>query len=104
MDYRGRSWRRAVARFAIGGLAGALLLVLGFAPSAFAAPVSHFAINNVALTEGNAGTTNLTFTISYTGTSNTISVDWATADGTRHGARGLHGVLGHGLLHGGRAR
>ena len=82
MDYRGRSWRRAVARFAIGGLAGALLLVLGFAPSAFAAPVSHFAINSVGLTEGNAGTTNLTFTISYTGTSNTISVDWATANGT----------------------
>ena len=82
MDYRGRSRRRAVARFAIGGLAGALLLVLGFAPSAFAAPVSHFAINSVGLTEGNAGTTNLTFTISYTGTSNTISVDWATANGT----------------------
>ncbi len=82
MDYRGRSWRRAVARFAIGGLAGALLLVLGFAPSAFAAPVSHFAINSVGLTEGNAGTTNLTFTISYTGTPNNISVDWATADGT----------------------
>ena len=82
MDYRGRSRRRAVARFAIGGLAGALLLVLGFAPAAFAAPVSHFAINSVGLTEGNAGTTNLTFTISYTGTKNNISVDWATADGT----------------------
>ena len=73
---------RAFARFAIGGFAGAVLIVLGFAPSAFAAPVSHFAINSVGLTEGNAGTTNLTFTISYTGTKNNISVDWATADGT----------------------
>ena len=82
MNYRGRSWRRALARFAIGGFAGAVLIVLGFAPSAFAAPVSHFAINSVGLTEGNAGTTNLTFTISYTGTKNNISVDWATADGT----------------------
>ena len=82
MNHRGRSWPRAMARFAIGGLAGAFLIVFGFAPSAFAAPVSHFAINSVGLTEGNAGTTNLTFTISYTGTSNTISVDWATADGT----------------------
>ena len=71
-----------MARLAVGGLAGALLLVLAFAPTAMAAPVSHFRINNAALTEGNAGTTNLTFTISYTGTSNTISVDWATADGT----------------------
>ena len=82
MDHKGRSWRRAVARFAIGGFLGAFLIVFGFAPSAFAAPVSHFAINNVGLTEGNAGTTNLTFTISYTGTKNNISVDWATADGT----------------------
>jgi Calx-beta domain len=82
MNDRGRSRRRAVGRFAIGGFAGAFLMVLGFAPSAYAAPVSHFSINNVGLTEGNAGTTNLTFTISYTGTSNTISVDWATANGT----------------------
>ena len=32
--------------------------------------------------EGSAGTANLTFTISYTGTKNNISVDWATANGT----------------------
>ena len=82
MDDMGRSWTRAVARFAVGGLAGALLLVFAMAPTAMAAPVSHFRINNAALTEGNAGTTNLTFAISYTGTPNTISVDWATASGT----------------------
>jgi hypothetical protein len=57
-------------------------MVLGFAPSALAAPVSHLAINSVSLTEGDAGTSTLTFTISYTGTKNNISVDWATANGT----------------------
>ena len=72
-----------MARLAIGGLAGALLTVLGFAPSAMAAPVSHFRVNaNVSLTEGDAGVTNMTFTISYTGTKNNVSVDWATANGT----------------------
>ena len=82
MDDRGTSWRRGAARFVIGGLTGGVLIVLGFAPSAYAAPVSHFRINNASVTEGNAGTSNLTFTISYTGTKNNISVDWATADGT----------------------
>ena len=57
-------------------------MLVAFAPGAMAAPVSHFSINSVALTEGDAGTTNLTFTISYTGTKNNISVDWATANGT----------------------
>ncbi|MEP6973149.1 MAG: Calx-beta domain-containing protein, partial [Actinomycetota bacterium] len=32
--------------------------------------------------EGDAGTANMTFTISYTGALNNISVDWATANGT----------------------
>ncbi len=83
MISRGRSWQRAVARLAIGGLAGALLTVLAIAPSAMASPVSHFRVNaNVSLTEGDAGVTNMTFTISYTGTKNNISVDWTTADGT----------------------
>jgi hypothetical protein len=77
-----RSWRRAVARLAIGGLAGALLMVLGLAPSAMAAPVSHLRINNASVTEGDAGIANLTFSISYTGAKNDISVDWATADGS----------------------
>ena len=57
-------------------------MLVAFAPGAMAAPVSHFNINSAALTEGDAGTTNLTFTISYTGTKNNISVDWATANGT----------------------
>ena len=62
-------------------------MLVAFAPGAMAAPVSHFNINSVALTEGDAGTTNLTFTISYTGTKNNISVDSATANGTaRRGA------------------
>ncbi len=62
--------------------AGAALLVLAFAPGAHAATVSHFQVNSMSLVEGDAGTSNLTFTISYTGAKNDISVDWATADGT----------------------
>ena len=58
-------------------------MLVAFAPGAMAAPVSHFRDQQrLALTEGDAGTTNLTFTISYTGTKNNISVDWATANGT----------------------
>ena len=73
---------RGRARLFIGALGGAAIVVLGIAPGARAATVSHFMINDVSVTEGNAGTANLTFTISYTGTKNNISVDWATANGT----------------------
>ncbi len=71
-------WRRLF----VVGLGGALLLVLGLAPGAHAAPVDFFSINDVSITEGDAGTANLTFTISYTGALNDISVDWATANNT----------------------
>ena len=41
------------------------------------------AINNVSLTEGNSGTSNLTFTVTKTGaTVQTVTVNYATADGT----------------------
>jgi uncharacterized repeat protein (TIGR01451 family) len=40
-------------------------------------------INDVALNEGNSGTTNFTFTVAFTRTSNgTVNVNWTTADGT----------------------
>ena len=61
----------------VAGLGGALLLVLGLAPGAHAAPVDFFSINDVSITEGNSGTANLSFTISYTGALNDISVAWA---------------------------
>ena len=73
-----RNWRKAIVEVA----AGAALLVLAFAPGAHAATVSHFQVNSMSLVEGDAGTSNMTFTISYTGAKNDISVDWATADGT----------------------
>ena len=72
-----RNWRKAI----VGVTAGAALLVLAFAPGANAATVSHFQVNNASLVEGDAGTSNMIFTISYTGAKNNISVDWATADG-----------------------
>jgi len=41
-----------------------------------------FAINDVAIAEGNAGTQNLTFTVTMTGTAEgTATVSWATSDG-----------------------
>ena len=40
-------------------------------------------INDVSLTEGNAGTTNLTFTVTLSAASGkTVTVGYATADGT----------------------
>lgn len=74
--------RGRARRLFIGALGGAAIVLLGIAPGARAATVSHFLINDVSVTEGSAGTANLTFTIRYTGTKNDISVDWATANGT----------------------
>ncbi len=42
---------------------------------------ASFAIDNVAIVEGNAGTSTLNFTVTKTGNAN-ASVDWATSDGT----------------------
>lgn len=39
-------------------------------------------INDVAIVEGNTGTTLLTFTVSRVGNSSSFSLNWATADGT----------------------
>ncbi len=64
------------------GAAGAALLVVSFAAGARAATVDHFSIGAASVTEGDAGTVNMTFTISYVGALNNISVDWATANGT----------------------
>ncbi len=46
-------------------------------------PVPSLAINNVSVTEGNSGTTNAVFTVTLTGaTSQTVTVNYATANGT----------------------
>ena len=46
-------------------------------------PPPSISINDVSLTEGNAGTATLTFTVTLSGASGkTVTVDYATADGT----------------------
>jgi large repetitive protein len=46
-------------------------------------PLSVLSINDVSVTEGNAGTTTATFTVSLSAASaKTVTVDWATADGS----------------------
>jgi large repetitive protein len=64
-------------------VAGVILLGMPMAPAS-AAPTDHFTIvaNNSPVTEGNSGTTAVTFTISYSGPPNAVSVDWTTVDGT----------------------
>ena len=69
----------------LGTLVAAGLILVGMPMSAaWAAPTDHFTIvaNNSPVTEGNVGTTAVTFTISYSGNPNPVSVDWATVDGT----------------------
>ena len=49
-------------------------------------------VGDVTVTEGNAGTTDATFTVSLSAaTALTVTVNFATADGHGRGARGLHG-------------
>ena len=49
-------------------------------------------VNDVTVTEGDAGTVNAVFTVTLAPVSGqTVSVDWATANGTRGLARRLHG-------------
>jgi predicted secreted protein len=59
------------------------IAMLAFTPGnpAHAAPPHNITINDVSITEGNAGTANLDFTISVSGPAATgITVDYATAD------------------------
>jgi hypothetical protein len=58
------------------------LLLAGWPLPAQAASADRISINDVSITEGNTGTKNLTFRISYSGPKNSLSVHWATADGT----------------------
>jgi hypothetical protein len=58
------------------------LVAVGWPLSAQAASKDRISITNASVTEGNAGTKNLSFTISYSGPKNSLSVHWATADGT----------------------
>lgn len=59
-------------------------LVGGFPSANFSlANLSTISINDVTITEGNAATANLTFTVTLAATSNlTVTVDYATANGT----------------------
>jgi len=69
----------------LGTLVAAGVILVGMPMSAaLAAPTDHFTIvaNASPVTEGNAGTTAVTFTISYSGPPNAVSVDWATVAGT----------------------
>jgi hypothetical protein len=69
----------------LGTLVAAGLILVGAPMSAaWAAPTDHFTIVADAspVTEGNVGTTPVTFTISYSGNPNPVSVDWTTVDGT----------------------
>src|SRR5438093_4504105 len=63
--------------------AGLILTALPMSPAS-AAPTDHFTIvaNDSPVTEGNSGTTAVTFTISYSGNPNPVSVDWTTVNGT----------------------
>jgi large repetitive protein len=58
------------------------VVVVGWPLSAQAAAKDRISITDASVTEGNAGTKNLSFTISYSGPKNSLSVHWATADGT----------------------
>ena len=44
-------------------------------------------INDVTVTEGDSGTSLMTFTVTRTGGTGAFDVDWETADGTRHRGR-----------------
>jgi fibronectin type 3 domain-containing protein len=61
-------------------------------------PVPTLSINDVALTEGNSGQTAFTFTVTLSeASSKTVTVNWATADGTATAAGGDY-VAASGLL------
>ena len=54
------------------------------------------AINNVTVTEGNTGTVNAVFTVTLSAASGqTVTVNYATANGTAHAPARLHGRVGH---------
>ncbi len=54
-----------------------------FSPAPFTAgPTVIITINDVSVSEGNAGTTNLTFTVTRANNTGAFTVDYATADGT----------------------
>ena len=52
------------------------------------APAANITINDVSITEGNAGTKLLTFTVTRSSTTGAFSVNYATADGTATAASG----------------
>ena len=69
--------RRLLACAVVGSLA-----VVAMPQLAVAAPTPKISVSDVTVTEGNAGTANATFTISYTGPGNAMTVNYETANGT----------------------
>ena len=72
----------ANARRIVGSVVAAGLVVLALPSGAGAAPGDQISVSDVTVTEGNAGTVNAAFTISYTGPPNAMSVAYATANAT----------------------
>ena len=66
-------------------------------------PAPSLTINDVTLTEGDAGTANMTFTVTLSAASGkTVTVDYATADGTATVPGRLHRVGRHADVHPGQ--
>jgi chitinase len=66
----------------LGSAVAAAVIVMALPHVAGAAPSDPISVNDVSVAEGNAGTVNATFTISYTGPGNAMTVNYATANGT----------------------
>ncbi len=74
-----RTWRTSGRLTA--GLLSTLIVFLGWpAPAQAAGQVTSIA--NASITEGNSGTTNMTFNITYTGGSAAETVNWTTSAGS----------------------
>jgi uncharacterized repeat protein (TIGR01451 family) len=85
---------RVLRRLAV--LATTLLLMLSIAPSVAAAGNGSWSINDQSVTEGNAGTKTMTFTITYNrqaGDNGDVRVNYATGGGTATGGGACGGAV-----------
>jgi large repetitive protein len=75
-------WARNAKRI-LGSAVAAAVVVMALPHVAEAVgPTDPISVSDVSVTEGNAGTVNAAFTISYTGPGNALTVNYATANGT----------------------
>ena len=72
---------RSFAKVIVTMLATAIV-ALGLPGSVSAAGAARFTIADATLTEGNNGSANMSFVVSYTGPSSTLTVQYATSNGT----------------------